>query len=202
MPRAPYGVLPEAGRAALSVALGVFMLVAGALFSLFMAAYVMRMTSPDWSPVGMPWQLWLSSACLLAGSLALQLAAGAAGAGRLAAARLWFMAGGGCALAFLLVQLWAWQVLLAMQVRPAGNPAGSFFYLLTAMHGLHVVGGLVCWMLAARFAWRSADAAGAAWRMRLCARYWHFLLLAWVALFAALNWLSPEFVRYICGIPP
>ncbi|WP_394777396.1 hypothetical protein [Undibacterium sp.] len=68
------------------------------------------------------------------------------------------------------------------------------------MHGLHVVGGLICWALAARFAWRIADASGTAWRMRLCARYWHFLLLVWVALFAALNWLSPEFVRAVCGI--
>ncbi|WP_394777397.1 hypothetical protein [Undibacterium sp.] len=118
--------LPDTSRI-MSVALWVFMLVASALFMLFLAAYMMRMLSPDWSPVGMPWQLWLSSACLLSGSAALHFAGATARAGALERSRLLFVIGGACALAFLLVQGWAWHLLLDMQVRPAGNPAGSFF---------------------------------------------------------------------------
>ncbi|GGC59690.1 bb3-type cytochrome oxidase subunit III [Undibacterium terreum] len=191
-------------RATLSVALWVFMLVAFALFGLFMAAYIMRMTGPDWSQLGMPWQLWLSSALLLAGSLSMQAATAAARAGSVTSSRQLLAAGGAFAFAFLLAQFWVWQVLLGMQVRTAGNPAGSFFYLLTAMHGLHVAGGLVCWLLAMRFSMRftvGREGVGEiAWRIALCARYWHFLLLLWAVLFAAFGWLSPEFVRYICGI--
>ena len=54
------------------------------------------------------------------------------------------------------------------------NPANAFFYLLTALHGLHIAGGLAAagWVLA----------AGDARRIRLCAVYWHFLLLIWVLL--------------------
>ncbi len=59
----------------------------------------------------------------------------------------------------------------------AGNPAASFFYLLTAMHGLHVIGDLVGWWVEARGVWRQADPASVAWRITLCARYWHFLLV-------------------------
>lgn len=81
----------------------------------------------------------------------------------------------------------------------AGNPAASFFYLLTAMHGLHVIGGLVGWWVAARSVWRQADPASVAWRITLCARYWHFLLVVWVVLFAAMALLTPELVRVICG---
>jgi cytochrome c oxidase subunit 3 len=189
---------PDRRAASTGTGLWVFMGVATALFSLFTVAYAMRMDSGDWSPLSMPWQLWLSTALLVAGSALLQRAATAARGGLWAAARGQLMAGGACALAFLAVQLWAWQALRAAQVMPAGNPAASFFYLLTAMHGLHVIGGLVGWAAALRHAGRASDAAFA-WRIALCARYWHFLLAVWVVLFTTLGWLTPETVRWICG---
>lgn len=183
---------------AAGIALWAFMGVAGSLFSLFLSAYVMRMDGTDWHPIAMPWQSWLSTALLVAGSIALQQASTAARAARWRQADTLLLAGGGFALAFLAVQLWAWQVLLSSQVTLTGNPAGSFFYLLTAMHGLHVSGGLVGWALTARRAGRG-DRARLAWSITLCARYWHFLLALWVVLFAALGWLTPEVVRFICG---
>ena len=54
------------------------------------------------------------------------------------------------AMAFLGSQLWAWQALIDARVVLGGNPAASFFYLLTALHGLHVLGGLVAWSVAAQ----------------------------------------------------
>lgn len=190
--------------AAVSIGLWVFMGVATALFSLFTAAYVMRMDASDWSAIAMPWQLWLSTALLVAGSVALQQASGAAStavkSANWAPARALLLAGGACALAFLGVQLWAWQALLAIHVVPAGNPAASFFYVLTALHGLHVAGGLAAWGLTARDLWRGdAEAARSGWRIALCARYWHFLLALWLLLFATLGGLTPEVVRWICG---
>jgi cytochrome c oxidase subunit 3 len=64
------------------------------------------------------------------------------------------------------------------------------------MHGLHVAGGLVAWALTARALKHGADAA---WRIRLCARYWHFLLAVWLVLFAAIALLTPDMARAICG---
>lgn len=185
------------GAAAAGIGLWVFMAVATSLFSLFIAAYVMRMNQTDWTAIAMPWQLWLSTALLVAGSVLLQQASAAARAALSARARFLLLAGGLCALAFLLVQLWAWQTLQAIHVMPAGSPAASFFYLLTAMHGLHVAGGIGAWGWVARSAWR--EPTHVAWRIALCARYWHFLLAVWVVLFATLGWLTPEAVRFICG---
>jgi cytochrome c oxidase subunit 3 len=177
--------------AAHSVALWVFMGVATALFSLFGVAYVMRLSASDATAIALPWQLWLSSAWLLAGSVLLQRAAAGARHGRPAQAL--FRAGGGCALAFVAVQAWAWAALLNAQVGFAGNPVASFFYLLTALHALHVAGGLVAW------AWVLRSPEPAAWRLALCARYWHFLLGVWVALFGAFSFISPELAGLICG---
>ncbi|MBV8503070.1 MAG: bb3-type cytochrome oxidase subunit III [Paucibacter sp.] len=177
--------------AAASVALWVFMGVATALFSLFAVAYVMRLSANDATAIALPWQLWLSTAWLVAGSVLLQQAAWRAHRGLTSRAAM--LAGGACALAFVANQAWAWQALLGARVSFIGNPAGSFFYVLTALHALHVAGGLVAW------AWVQRSSDLAAWRVTLCARYWHFLLLVWVALFIVLSVIDPELAARICG---
>ncbi|MDM4766478.1 bb3-type cytochrome oxidase subunit III [Pelomonas sp. SE-A7] len=173
--------------AAASIALWFFMAVATSLFSLFLVAYVMRLDGLEGYPLALPWQFWLSTGLLVAGSAALELAWRRNDAGLLS------VLGGALALGFVLSQLWGWQVLSGRLVLPVGNPAGSFLYLLTAMHGLHVVGGLGGWWVARR-------AGGEAWRLRLLARYWHFLLGVWLVLFGVLGWMTPELVRVICGV--
>ncbi|MBO9514365.1 MAG: bb3-type cytochrome oxidase subunit III [Variovorax sp.] len=185
---------------AASIGLWVFMGVVTALFSLFATAYVMRMNSSDAVAIALPWQLWLSSSLLVAGSATLQRASAAARRMDVGRAGGLLMAGGLCALAFLGAQLWAWAALWSAQVVPASHPAGSFFYLLTAMHGLHVAGGLIAWGWVARGFRR--DPAGGGWRIALCARYWHFMLAVWLALFAMLAWVTPEVARFICGGSP
>ncbi len=193
--------LAPAARA-LDTGLWVFIGVASTLFALFLTAYGMRMDATDWSPIALPRQLWLSSALLVAGSVLLHGAATAAAAARWPRARHLLIAGGGAALAFIAAQGWAWQALLDARVTLAGNPAASFFYLLTALHALHVLGGLIAWVVTLRalpVAARPADPQRAAERVALCARYWHFLLAVWALLFAALGWLTPEVVRFICG---
>ncbi|MDM0027597.1 cytochrome c oxidase subunit 3 [Variovorax saccharolyticus] len=187
----------DARASAASIGLWVFMGVATALFSLFITAYVMRMNSSDAVSLALPWQLWLSTSLLVAGSVALEQARRAARAADLPRARRLLWAGGLFALMFLGAQLWAWQALWSAQVMPAGNPAGSFFYLLTAMHGLHLAGGLAAWAWIARAVRRRP--AEAAWRIALCGRYWHFMLAVWLVLFALLAWVTPEVARFICG---
>lgn len=206
MPQPAGGHRQDHRGEAIGIGLWAFIGVATSLFTLFIWAYAMRMESTDWSPIAMPWQLWLSTSLLVAGSIALQGASAAVRDERWERVRVLLMAGGGFALAFLIVQLWAWQALMANRVMPVGNPAGSFFFLLTALHGFHVIGGLVGWVVTTRRMWSgnpadlmSGDLARAAWRIRLCARYWHFLLAVWVVLFATLGWLTPEVVRFICG---
>ena len=66
------------------------------------------------------------------------------------------------------------------------NAAVSFFYLFTAVHGLHVVGGLVAWARAWRRAWRGADPARVRLGVELCTTYWHYLLLVWGVIYVLL----------------
>lgn len=168
-----------------TIGLWVFIGVASTLFALFITAYAMRMDrAPDWSALGMPWQLWLSTGLLVTGSV---LLARAARRGEQVA----LIGAGVCALVFVASQLWAWQALADARVSFTGNPAASFFYLLTAMHGLHVAGGLVAWVRVLRQPGHE--------RIALLARYWHFLLVLWLVLFATLGGLTPDIVAFLCG---
>ena len=78
------------------------------------------------------------------------------------------------------------------------NPANAFFYLITGVHGLHVLGGLVAWAgpLSRRGAAFELE-AGCASSVELVPRYWHFLLLVWLVLFALLTGWAGDFVA-IC----
>lgn len=186
-------------QAIYGVGLWVFMGVATTLFSLFLTAYVMRLSGDDAVTIEMPQQLWLSTTLLVLGSALLQCAASVAStATQPDRARLLLAAGGMCAIAFVGAQAWAWWTLLDRQVTPTGNPAGSFFFMLTALHAMHVAGGLIGWLLAARATRNDVALAAASWRIGLCARYWHFLLLVWLALFASFNWITPDVARIIC----
>lgn len=168
------------------VGLGVFLAVVSALFALFASAYSMRMhMASDWRSLPLPWLLWPNTGLLVLSSLALGWAQLAARRGRAESLRNALVAGGGSALLFLAGQVLACQQLAEAGFYMAANPANAFFYLLTALHGLHLLGGLVALGRAA-----ARLSQGATRRMTLavdlCAFYWHFLLLVWLAVLALL----------------
>ncbi|MES2264168.1 MAG: cytochrome c oxidase subunit 3 [Pseudomonadota bacterium] len=188
------------------VGLWVFMAVVTALFMLFGIAYLMRMAAGDWRALPVvPWQLWLSTGLLALASAAWEVARRFAARGRAAAMRQAGLAACILSLAFLAVQWWAWLAMTAMHYRVDGNPANSFFYLLTGLHGLHVIGGLVAAAWAGAGLARRDGAVRLSETMALCAQYWHYLFALWLLLFALLFYVTPELVQVVCesvGIAP
>jgi cytochrome c oxidase subunit 3 len=187
----------EVARAAPArVGLWVFLAVATSLFALFVTAYFMRMnphfftpgvTLRDWRPVQEPSILWFNTALLLAGSAGMQVARHAFARQRYERAMTGLWIGGGFAIAFLVGQWLAWRELQAAGVYAAGNPANAFFYVLTALHGAHVLGGLVVWGRAvAKTMLGNAPLNRTRLSVDLCTVYWHFLLVVWLVLFALL----------------
>ncbi|MDP9585592.1 UNVERIFIED_ORG: cytochrome c oxidase subunit 3 [Burkholderia contaminans] len=193
LPR-PFGpdaqpVLPNAGRTGLIV----FMAVATTLFSLLLLAYGMRMREPDWQPIPHPALLWWNTGALVLASIAMQRAR------RMTLHRaVWLVFGGVLAALFVIGQLTAWRMLSAAGQTVNVNPSNSFLYLLTGLHGLHVLGGLVAWVVTIALV-RRADPFRARRAIALCATYWHFLLAVWLVLLAAMWWMTPAIVAAICG---
>jgi cytochrome c oxidase subunit 3 len=167
---------------AAKIGLGVFLAVVGALFALFISAYSMRMGMGDWRSVPTPPLLWVNTGMLVMSSVALQWAVVASRRGEMDGVRACLLAGGGFAVAFLAGQLWVWRQLTEGGYLLAGNPANSFFYLITGLHGLHMLGGLVALGRTTDRSWRSMEADEVRLSVELCALYWHFLLLVWLVL--------------------
>lgn len=177
------------------VGLWVFLAVATSFFALFLMAYSMRMNPHlpqgavlnDWRPVVEPPVLWLNTVLLVLASAGMQLARGAVASGPPERVRIGMLAGGIFAVAFLAGQLLAWHQLQAAGYYAAGNPATAFFYLLTAVHGLHLLGGLFVWGRVMARTWRRVAPAGAVrLTVELCTVYWHYLLVVWLVLFGLL----------------
>ncbi len=186
-----------------ALGLRVFLCVVTVLFSLLVIAYADRMAFEDWRPAPRQWLLWLNTALLVASSIAFQWASIGVRRGRVEDTKGGLFAAGVFAVAFLLGQLWAWRQLNAMIAFDITNPAIAFFYLITALHGLHLLGGLVAWARTTAEVWRRGpDVAPAELHVRLCATYWHFLLGVWLVLFGLLFSGSDNLnvLLSICGI--
>jgi len=176
------------------IGLGVFLAVVGAIFALLISAYFMRMAYADWQATPMPWLLWLNTGMLVLASVALQCAVVAAHKGQLDNLKLALLTGALASVAFLDGQLLAWRDLAAGGYYAADNPAVGFFYLITAMHGLHIIGGLFVLGRANVRAWRGDRLARLVLTTELCAMYWHALLVVWLVLFAVLMGWAADFI--------
>jgi cytochrome c oxidase subunit 3 len=194
------GVVPTSQETVTSsapkVGLAVFLAVVTSLFGLFASAYYMRVDGhgglATWVRLDEPNLLWVNTLVLVLASAAMQVARNRIDGDDFPGGRRYFLAAGVLTLAFLAGQMLAWR-----QAQVAGNwgtdnPALAFFVLLTAIHGLHLVGGL--WVLSRTTArlFRGVDATSVVGRSRLrmsvqlCTTYWHWLLLIWLGLFALL----------------
>ncbi len=104
-------------------------------------------------------------------------------------------------LVFLLGQILAWRQLATMDYFEVTNPAIAFFYLITGLHGLHLLGGLVAWGRTAARVWGDFDVVKVRQSLELCAVYWHFLLVVWLVLFGLLfSGNNLNLLLTICGI--
>ena len=167
----------------------IFLGVVTSLFSLFMIIYMERSGYPDWRPVPDPQLLWINTAFLILGSLAFQMARNAARHDKLSGVKLNLTAGGVFTIVFIAGQALAWRQLSASGYFLTTNPANTFFYVITALHAIHLLGGLWVWARTTLSVWQGLDSldvteiAGIRLRVQLCSVYWHFLLLLWLVLF-------------------
>jgi cytochrome c oxidase subunit 3 len=187
------GDLASAAASANRYRIGAWVVLASItmLFTGLSSAYIVRAASAqDWRPLAMPHVLWLSTALILFSSVALEAAR--RNLKRLVAGGYtrWLSVTALLGLGFLGSQLLAWRQLGQQGVYLASNPHSAFFYLLTALHGLHLIGGLLALSyLWARTRRQRADARGEAHRFAAAdavAIYWHFMDGLWIYLFLLL----------------
>ena len=175
---------PSPNRYYTGIALGIVSILMF-FMALASAFLVRRGTSGDWIPVHLPTVLWLNTLALIASSFTLERARRLLSRLNLSGFRkLWTVTTGLGAL-FLIGQLVAWRQLVTQGVFMASNPASSFFYIFTAAHGLHLLGGVgaLLYVLVRKFENTRIALPTAA---EIASYYWHFMDGLWVFLLALL----------------
>jgi cytochrome c oxidase subunit 3 len=169
--------------------LRVYFAVASVMFLLVIGAYLMRMGlghdvgAMDWRATPEPFLLWINTIVLGVNSLAFHRALVIARRGQFDRLEIALLTAGLLAFVFMAGQLVVWRQLAADGYYLTTNPANSFFYLITTLHGLHMLGGLVAWVRTVIKLKTGAPAPKLVLSVHLCAMYWHFLLIVWLAFF-------------------
>lgn len=175
--QAPFNARPRL------IALTTFLAVVTSFFALILSAYALRMELGDWIPLTEPQLLWVNTGVLVLASIAFQWTRNQAFGGNTGRIRPGLVATGILTTAFLVGQWIAWQQLTSAGQTMTANPSNAFFYFLTAVHGLHILGGMVVWARATARAFGGRDDDAVRQSVELCTIYWHFLLLVWIVLF-------------------
>ena len=173
--------------------IGIWMAI-GSILMLFVAltsAYIVRSASSnDWKPIAMPKVLWLSTALILVSSITIEVSRRSLKRDNNGAYSRWLINTVVLGAGFVVSQLFAWRQLVHQGVYMASNPYNSFFYLFTAAHGLHLLGGIFALTyLLFRTTKKRATVDGELRRIGAADAatiYWHFMDGLWVSLFALL----------------
>lgn len=156
------------------------------LFAAFTSAYLVRKAEGNWVEFDLPNLFYYSTFVLLGSSASMHFAYLAAKKDQFNALRISISITFVLGLLFLVMQFYGWIQLVEMNVFFVGNPSGSFVYVLSGLHGLHLVSGLIVLIFALVAAFRLKINAKQLTQIKICATYWHFLDALWLYLFVFL----------------
>jgi cytochrome c oxidase subunit 3 len=159
------------------------------LFAGLSSAYIVLRGVPAWQNIELPSLLWPNTAILLLSSVAIDLARRAIRRRDAQSMKRWLIVGVVLGVGFLLGQLAAWRQLVNAGVYLPSTLQSSFFYILSGLHGVHLLGGVIAlvWIVVAAF--KNRITVFNYEPLKLCALYWHVMDAIWIYLFGMLLFL-------------
>lgn len=155
-------------------------------FAAFTSAYLVRRAEGNWVEFEVPKIFYFSTFVLLLSSLSMHLSLKAAQANELGKLRNWISATTIGGILFLVLQVMGWQKLQASGIYVKGNPAESFYYVLTGAHFFHIISGLGVLIYAYYATFKNKINSKNVTQIEICATYWHFLDVLWIYIFVFL----------------
>lgn len=172
----------------LRVVMWFLLLVVLMTFGGLVSAYIVIATNgvAEWRPFNLPFQIWISTALILASSVTYQIAAGKLKNDLQTSAKNWLLATTVLGAMFISSQILAWFELVRRGVYLSSNPYAGFFYILTAVHAFHVLGGIVALGYIVLRTWQETYSEDEMLRRKTVSSvvgwYWHFLDGLWIVL--------------------
>lgn len=173
---------PSQRRYSTAIAVGLVSILM--FFMALVAAFiVLKSVSDVWRPVRLPHILWLNTAILLASSFTVEAARKKLAAFDQSGFRRFWNITVLLGLLFLAGQVIAWLQLVHSGIYVSTTQSSSFFYIFTAAHGLHLLGGVAALLFVALRDFRKGRIARAT-AAEITAYYWHFMDGLWLFLLA------------------
>lgn len=156
------------------------------LFAALTSAYIVRQAEGNWLFFELPGLFTTSTIVILLSSVAMQWAYWSAKKDNLEMVKIMVTVTSILGLAFLVLQFEGWKELVANQVYLVGNPSGSFLYIITGLHGLHLISAIIFLLIVLVATYRYKVHSRNLTQMEMCTTYWHFLGGLWLYLFVFL----------------
>jgi cytochrome c oxidase subunit 3 len=150
-------------------------------FMALSAAFLVRKTGKDWVNFRLPAIIWVNTIVLLTSSVTIELARRRLALNDQSGFRLMWRATTALGVAFLVGQVVVWRELVARGFYVGSNPSSSFFYVFTAAHAAHLLGGIIAlfYVLLRNFSRTRLSLPVAA---EVTSYYWHFMDGLWIFL--------------------
>lgn len=167
-------------------ALWLFMASVLMLFASWTSAYIVRQAEGNWLFFDLPSIFSYSTVLIVISSVSLQMAYFAARKNDTDRVKKLVLATAFLGTMFLVLQMMGFERLVSQSVHFVGNPSGSFVYVITGFHGLHIISAIIFLWVVYRSAGEGRIHSGNMAQMEMCTTYWHFLGGLWVYLFVFL----------------
>jgi cytochrome c oxidase subunit III len=175
-----------AGRRTSFIGLVILLVSTFIVFSALLIAFLARRAmGDDWISMHKPHLLWVNTAVLILSSFVLDKSRRALKARDRSSFNLWWTTATALGGVFLVGQLIVWNQLRSAGVYVATNPSSSFFYVLTAVHAAHLIGGMTALIWVDVQAWRLQLGPAKRTAIDICAIFWHYLDGLWLILMAS-----------------
>ncbi len=155
------------------------------MFAALTSAYMVKQAAGNWLEFSFPNYFYFSTASILLSSVFLHKSFVGYREGHERVYKSFLLLGFVFGSAFVVLQYFGWQALYGMGVDMKGNASGGFFYLITGLHVLHVLGGIAALIITLinAFSLKFKVTEKRKLRFDLVVNYWHFVDILWVYLF-------------------
>ena len=164
-------------------ALWLFLVTVVMIFAALTSAYIVRQAEGNWLEYELPEIFWYTSGIVILSSTALQVAYYSAKKDNFIGLRLGMVLTVLLGIGFLIGQWYSWVALVDREVFFVGNPAGSFLYVFTGLHAVHLISGVIFLIIVLISTFRYKVHSQALNTLDMAATYWHFLGGLWLYLF-------------------
>lgn len=155
------------------------------MFASLTSAYIVRQAAGNWLEFGLPRIFYFSTLVIVLSSMTLHYSYRSFVKEEESKYKIALVVSFILGLAFVVLQYYSWMALFNQGIDLKGNPSGSFLYVITGLHALHVLGGIAALVVAMihAFTLKFKVTYKRKIRFELVNHYWHFVDLLWIYLF-------------------